>query len=168
MLSKFSVKKPMTVFVAVILVLVLGVTAFTRMTPDLLPNMDFPYAMILTTYFGQTPETVEAGVTKPLEQSLYTIDGVKQISSTSTDNYSMCIIEFEDGTDMNTATVDMRSALDTISDGWDDAVGTPNLIKVNPNILPVAMMAADWALNSWRSLTMRLPKKVVPSSRVGS
>ncbi len=144
MLSKFSVKKPMTVFVAVILVLVLGVTAFTRMTPDLLPNMDFPYAMILTTYFGQTPETVEAGVTKPLEQSLYTIDGVKQINSTSTDNYSMCIIEFEDGTDMNTATVDMRSALDTISDGWDDAVGTPYLIKVNPNILPVAMMAADY------------------------
>ncbi len=144
MLSKLSVKKPMTIFVAVILVLVLGVTAFTRMTPDLLPNMDFPYAMILTTYFGQTPETVENTVTKPLEQSIYTIDGVKQIRSTSADSYSMCIIEFEDGTDMNTATVDVRSALDTLSDSWDDAVGTPYLIKVNPNILPVAMLAADY------------------------
>ena len=68
MLSRFSVKKPMTVFVAVVLVLVLGVVAFTRMTPDLLPNMDFPYAVILTTYIGQTPETVETTVTRPLEQ----------------------------------------------------------------------------------------------------
>ena len=144
MLSRFSVKKPMTVFVAVVLVLVLGVVAFTRMTPDLLPNMDFPYAVILTTYIGQTPETVETTVTRPLEQSIYTIDGVKQVRSTSSDNYSMCVIEFEDGTDMNTATVDVRSVLDTLSDGWDDAVGTPYLIKINPSILPVAMMAVDY------------------------
>ena len=144
MLSKLSVKKPMTIFVAVILVIVLGVVSFLRMTPDLLPNLDLPYAMILTTYIGQTPETVEAGVTKPLESSIVTIDGVKQIRSTSTENYSMCIIEFEDGTDMNTATVDVRSALDTIKDSWDDAVGTPYLIKINPNILPVAMVAVDY------------------------
>ena len=144
MLSKLSVKKPMTVFVAVVLVLVLGVVAFTRMTPDLMPNMDLPYALILTTYIGQTPETVETTVTKPLEQSLYTIDGVKQVRSTSTDNYSMCVIEFNDDTNMNTATVDMRSALDTLSDGWSEAVGTPYLIKINPGILPVAMIAVDY------------------------
>ncbi len=144
MLSKLSVKKPMTIFVAVILVIVLGVVSFMRMTPDLLPNLDLPYAMILTTYIGQTPETVEAGVTKPLESSIVTIDGVKQIRSTSTENYSMCIIEFEDGTDMNTATVDVRSALDTLKDSWDEAVGTPYLIKINPNILPVAMVAVDY------------------------
>ena len=144
MLSKISVKKPMTVFVAVVLVLVLGVVSFTKMTPDLLPNMDFPYAMILTTYIGQTPEIVENTVTKPLEQSIYTIDGVKQVQSTSTDNYSMCVITFQDGTDMNSATVDVRSALDTLSDSWDDAVGTPYLIKINPNILPVAMVAVDY------------------------
>ena len=144
MLSKLSVKKPMTIFVAVILVIVLGVVSFTRMTPDLLPNLDLPYAMILTTYVGQTPETVETGVTKPLESSIVTIDGVKQVRSTSTENYSLCIIEFEDGTDMNTATVDVRSALDTVKDSWDEAVGTPYLIKVNPSILPVAMLAVDY------------------------
>lgn len=134
----------MTIFVAVILVIVLGVVSFTRMTPDLLPNLDLPYAMILTTYVGQTPETVETGVTKPLESSIVTIDGVKQVRSTSTENYSLCIIEFEDGTDMNTATVDVRSALDTVKDSWDEAVGTPYLIKVNPSILPVAMLAVDY------------------------
>ena len=98
MLSKISVKKPMTVLVAVVLVLVLGIVSFFKMTPDLLPNMDFPYAVIMTTYAGQTPEAVEATVSKPLEQSMSAIDGVKEITSTSSDNYSLLMIEFEDGT----------------------------------------------------------------------
>lgn len=144
MLSKFSVKKPMTVFVCVVIIIVLGVVSFLKMTPDLLPNMDFPYAMIMTTYGGQTPETVEATVTKPLEQSISTIDGVKDITSNSAENYSVLIIEFEDGTNMDTATVDLRSSLDTISDSWPDGVGTPYLIKANPSILPVAMAAVEY------------------------
>ena len=144
MLSKFSVKKPMTIFVAVVLVIVLGIVSFLKMTPDLMPNMDLPYALVLTTYPGQNPETVETVVTKPLESSVAVIDGVEQVRSTSSDSYSMCIIEFADGTDMNTATIDVRAALDTLSDNWDDAVGSPYLIKINPNILPVAMMAVDY------------------------
>ena len=144
MLSKFSVKKPMTVFVCVVIIIVLGVVSFLKMTPDLLPNMDFPYAMIMTTYGGQTPETVEATVTKPLEQSISTIDGVKDITSNSAENYSVLIIEFEDGTNMDTATVDLRSSLDTISDNWPDGVGTPYLIKANPSMLPVAMTAVEY------------------------
>ena len=144
MLSKFSVKKPMTVFVCVVIIIVLGVVSFLKMTPDLLPNMDFPYAMIMTTYGGQTPETVEATVAKPLEQSISTIDGVKDITSNSAENYSVLIIEFEDGTNMDTATVDLRSSLDTISDNWPDGVGTPYLIKANPSMLPVAMTAVEY------------------------
>lgn len=144
MLSKFSVKKPMTVFVCVVIIIVLGIVSFTKMTPDLLPNMDFPYAMIMTTYGGQTPETVELTVTKPLEQSISTIDGVKEITSNSAENYSVLIIEFEDGTNMDTATVDLRSSLDTISDSWPDGVGTPYLIKANPSMLPVAMTAVEY------------------------
>ncbi|MCQ2513860.1 MAG: efflux RND transporter permease subunit [Ruminococcus sp.] len=144
MLSKFSVKKPMTVFVCVVIVIVLGIVSFMKMTPDLLPNMDLPYAMIMTTYVGQTPETVESTVTKPLEQSIATIDGVKAITSNSSENYSMLMIEFEDGTDMNTATVDLRSALDTISDRWPDGVGSPYLLKINPNMLPIGMAAVDY------------------------
>lgn len=144
MLPKLSVKKPMTIFVAVVIVITLGIVSFTRMTPDLLPNMDFPYAIIMTTYVGQTPETVEMTVSKPLEASLSTIDGVKEINSTSSDNYSMVIIEFEDGTNMDTATVDMRGSLDTISDNWPDGVGTPYLIKINPNMMPVSIAAVDY------------------------
>lgn len=144
MLPKLSVKKPMTIFVAVIVVIVLGIVSVFKMTPDLLPNMDFPYAIILTTYPGQTPETVESVVTKPLEQSLSTIDGVKTITSASSDNYSMLTLEFEDGTNMDTATVDMRGNLDTIKDAWPDGVGSPYLMKINPNMMPVAMVAVDY------------------------
>lgn len=144
MLPKLSVKKPMTIFVAVIVVIVLGIVSVFKMTPDLLPNMDFPYAIILTTYPGQTPETVESVVTKPLEQSLSTIDGVKTITSTSSDNYSMLTLEFEDGTNMDTATVDMRGNIDTIKDAWPDGVGSPYLMKINPNMMPVAMVAVDY------------------------
>ena len=144
MLPKLSVKKPMTIFVEVIVVIVLGIVSVFKMTPDLLPNMDFPYAIILTTYPGQTPETVESVVTKPLEQSLSTIDGVKTITSTSSDNYSMLTLEFEDGTNMDTATVDMRGNLDTIKDAWPDGVGSPYLMKINPNMMPVAMVAVDY------------------------
>ena len=153
MLSKISVKKPMTVLVAVVLVLVLGIVSFFKMTPDLLPNMDFPYAVIMTTYAGQTPEAVEATVSKPLEQSMSAIDGVKEITSTSSDNYSLLMIEFEDGTNMDSATVDMRSSLDKIKGNWPDGVGTPYLIKINPNILPVAMTAVDFEGKSQTELS---------------
>ena len=153
MLSKISVKKPMTVLVAVVLVLVLGIVSFFKMTPDLLPNMDFPYAVIMTTYAGQTPEAVETTVSKPLEQSMSAIDGVKEITSTSSDNYSLLMIEFEDGTNMDSATVDMRSSLDTIKGNWPDGVGTPYLIKSNPNILPVAMTAVDFEGKSQTELS---------------
>ena len=144
MLSKLSVKKPLTVFVGVILVLVLGVVSFMKMTPDLLPNLDLPYAVIITPYPGQTPETVEKTVSKPLESAVSVIDGVKQITSNSADSYSMLLIEFEDGTNMDTATIDIRSSLDTIKDSWDETVGSPFLVKANPNILPVAMLAVDY------------------------
>ena len=72
-MEKFSVKKPLTIFVAVIAVLVLGVVAYFKMTPDLLPNMDFPYVVIVTAYPGATPEKVEAEVSKPMEQSMSTL-----------------------------------------------------------------------------------------------
>ena len=85
-MSKFSVKKPFTVFVAVIAILVLGVVSYLKMTPDLLPNMDFPYIMIMTTYPGASPEKVEAEITKPLEQSMSTLEHIQNVNSTSSEN----------------------------------------------------------------------------------
>ena len=82
-MEKFSVKKPLTIFVAVIAVLVLGVVAYFKMTPDLLPNMDFPYVVIVTAYPGATPEKVEAEISKPMEQSMSTLEHIKEVTSTS-------------------------------------------------------------------------------------
>ena len=140
-MSKFSVKKPLTVFVAVIAILVLGVVAYTRMTPDLLPNMDFPYVMILTTYPGASPEKVESEITKPMEQAMSTLEHIKEVTSTSGENASMVMLEFEDSVNMDTIGVDIQQKITTLSANWDDTVGSPYVLKINPSMLPVEVAA---------------------------
>lgn len=141
MFSKFSVKKPLTVLVAVVLVIVLGITSYTKMTPSLFPSMELPYVIIVTTYIGASPEEVEATVTKPLEQSMATLDNVVEISSSSSENYSMVTIEFDDDTNMDSVTVDINSKLTQLSGSWGEGVGTPYTMKINPNMLPVSIVA---------------------------
>ncbi len=140
-MSKFSVKKPLTVFVAVIAILVLGVVAYTKMTPDLLPNMDFPYVMLMTTYPGASPEKVEQEITKPMEQAMSTLEHIQQISSTSAENVSMVLMEFDDDVNMDTIGVDIQQKITALSAGWDDMVGTPYVLKLNPSMLPVEVAA---------------------------
>ena len=136
-MSKFSVKKPLTIFVAVIAILVLGVVAYLKMTPDLLPNMDFPYVMIMTTYPGATPEKVENEITKPMEQSMSTLEHIKEVTSTSSENVSMVMLEFEESVNMDTIGVDIQQQISVLSAVWDDMVGTPYVLKINPSMLPV-------------------------------
>ena len=124
MLSKFSVKKPYTVVVAVALVLVLGVISFTRMTTDLLPSMNFPYLVVVTTYPGASPEEVEQTVTVPVEQVAATTSNLKSLNSTSSENMSMVICEFEDGANMDTVLIEMRENLDQVTGYWPDEVGS--------------------------------------------
>ena len=94
MIAKFSVKKAYTVIVGIILVLILGIVAYTKMTVDVLPDMELPYAVVVTSYPGASPEAVETSVTKPVEQAIATIDNIKNIQSISSENYSMVILEF--------------------------------------------------------------------------
>ena len=142
-MSKFSVKKPFTVFVVVIAVLVLGVVSYLKMTPDLLPNMDFPYIMIMTTYPGASPEKVENELTKPLEQSMSTLENIKNVTSTSAENYSMVMLEFEESTDLDVIGVDIQQKLSALQAGWDDMVGAPYVLKINPSMLPVQVAAVS-------------------------
>ena len=100
-MTSFSVKKPFTVFVAVVAILVFGVMSYVKMTPDLMPNMDYPYVVVVTTYPGAAPEEVEAVVTKPMEQSMATLNDIKTVTSTSAENYSMLVLEFEQSTNMD-------------------------------------------------------------------
>ena len=142
-MSKFSVKKPFTVFVAVIAVIVLGVVAYLSMTPDLLPNMDFPYVIVMTTYPGASPEKVEMEVTKPLEQSMATLEHIKEVSSTSSANYSMLMLEFYEDVNLDTIGVDIQQSITALQAGWDDMVGTPYVLKINPSMLPVEVAAVS-------------------------
>lgn len=141
MLGKFSVKKPYTVLVAVVLVIVLGVVSFTKMTTDLLPSISLPYVIVMTPYPGASPETVEMVVTKPVEASMATVSNIEGISSVSNENYSMVILEFAQSTDMNGASLEIRENLDQIKSYWDDSVGNPIIMKLNPDMLPIMIAA---------------------------
>lgn len=122
-------KKPLTVFVAVLAILVLGVVAYLKMTPDLMPNMDFPYVILVTTDPGASPETVEADITKPLEQSMATLDRIKNVTSSSMDSVSMVVLEFEDGVNMDTVSVDIQQKINQLKGSWSDTVGDPYVLK---------------------------------------
>ncbi len=143
MLGKYSVKKPYTVIVGVILIIVLGVISFTRMTTDLLPNMNFPYVVVYTTYIGATPEQVEEEVTRPMEAAFATLTDVKKIQSSSRDNLAMVILQFNDTADMNTAMIEINSKITTLSAGWSDSVGAPAMMKINPDMLPVTIVSVS-------------------------
>ncbi len=143
MLGKYSVKKPYTVVVGVILVIVLGVISFTNMTTDLLPNMDFPYVIVYTTYVGATPEQVEDEVTRPMEAAFATLTDINEITSTSSDNLSLVVLEFNDTADMNTALIEINSEISTLSATWSDSIGAPAIMKINPDMLPVSILSVS-------------------------
>ena len=141
MLGKFSVKKPYTVIVGVILIIVLGVISFMNMTTDLLPSMNFPYVIVYTTYIGATPEQIEDEVTRPMESAFATLTDVKNITSQSSDNLSLLVLEFNETADMNTAMIEINSEITTLSAGWSDSVSAPAIMKINPDMLPVSIVS---------------------------
>ena len=142
-MAKFSVKKPLTVFVVVLAIVVLGVVAYLRMTPDLLPNMDFPYVVIVTTDPGASPEAVEEEVTRPMEQSMATLDRIKTVTSTSQNSVSMVMLEFEEGVSMDTVSVDIQQKISVLQGQWSDTVGAPYVLKINPSMVPVMVAAVS-------------------------
>lgn len=142
-MAGFSVKKPLTVFVAVLGIIVLGVVAYLKMTPDLLPNMDFPYVIIVTADPGASPESVEQTITKPMEQSMSTLDKIKDVTSTSQNSVSMVLLEFEDGVNMDTVSVDIQQKISVLQGSWEDTVSAPYVLKINPSMLPVMVAAVS-------------------------
>lgn len=143
MLSKFSVKKPYTVVVGIVLILVLGIVSFRDMTTDLLPDINMPYAIVLTTYVGASPTQVEETVSEPIEQSMATVSNIKNVQSVSSESYSMVILEFEQTADMDSVSLEMREKLDQLEGSWDDAVGNPTIMKINPDMMPVMISAVE-------------------------
>ena len=163
MLSRLSVKRPMTIFICVVLALILGVMSFINMTTDLLPSMDLPYVIAYTTYMGASPEQVEQSVTKALESALATTGGVKNITSVSQENVSIVVLEFEEGTGMDSAMIEMSASLDQIAGSLPEGAGSPVLMKLNPDMLPIMVLAVDSDGMQREALSRFTAETVIPA-----
>ena len=160
-MSRFSVKKPYTVFVAVVICLILGVVSFTRMSTDLLPEFSLPYVVVVTTYPGASPDKIESTVTEPLESGLGTVNGVENVTSTSNENYCTVMLEFAEDTNMDSAMVKLSNALDLIT--LPDGAGKPMIMEVSMDMLPVIYASVDYDGKDIYELSDFVENTVVPT-----
>ena len=162
MLANFSVKKPYTVVVAVILVLILGAISFINLQTDLLPSFDLPYVLVMTSYPGASPEEVELVVTKPLEQVMATVSNIKQINSVSSENSSIIIMEFNNDTNMDSATIEINGLLDLVKSAWPDGITSPMLLRLNPDMLPIMVASVDIAGMDMIEISHKVQDDIIP------
>lgn len=137
MLSNFSVRKPYTIVVGVILIIILGFVSYFNMTTDLLPDVNLPVSAVITTYPGASPEEVESKVTRPIEQSLASVSNVTGIQSISQENMSVVIVEFTQTTNMDSVIIEMRESLDMINSMMPENSQNPMIMKFNPEMMPI-------------------------------
>lgn len=161
-LSRFSVKKPYIVTVAVIIILILGGVSLTKMKTDLLPDMDLPYLAVITTDPGASAEKVESEVTDVLEGSLSKVSGVSSVQSQSADNYSMIFLEFEDGADMDSAMVKASSAVNEVSSQLPETAGNPNYMEISMDMMATLYVAASYDDHDIFDTTSLVKDKAVP------
>lgn len=162
MLSKFSVKRPYTIVVAVIMILILGGISFKNLEADLLPDIDLPYLVIMTTYPGASPEEVEMVVTKPIEQVVATTSNIKNINSISQDNSSIVILEFNNDVNMDSAIIEINGSLDLIKGMWSDSISSPMIIRLNPDMLPVMISSVDIKNMDIKDVSDFINEKIIP------
>ena len=143
-MEKFSVKKPFTILVMVVAIIMLGFVSLSGMTTDLLPEMSLPYLLVITTYPGASPEKVESSVCEPMESALGSISGVKNVYSMSYENYGIVELEFADGTDMDSAMVKVSSSLDSVKSALPDECGSPNIMEISMDMMASVYLAASY------------------------
>lgn len=157
---KQCVKKPFTVLVAVIVCLTLAAVSLTRMSTDLIPELSMPYMIVITTYPGATPEKVEANVTQPLERQLSTVSKVKNVTSTSSENYGMVMLEFEDDTNMDSALVKVNAAIQAAS--LPDDCGTPNVMEISMDMMATEYVSVSYDGKDIYQLSQFVEETVIP------
>lgn len=154
-LSKFSVRRPVTTLMIILIIILLGFVSFTNIQTDLFPSMNLPIAAVSIRYPGASPEEVENIVTKNIENSLVTVSNVEEISSTSSEGSALIIVEFNQGTDMDGAMLEMNESLDLVMSYLPDDVSNPLIIQFDPNMLPImsysiTMDGQDmWETTNW-------------------
>ncbi len=155
MFSRASIKRPVTTIMVMLIVILTGIVSFFSLKLDLMPNMDIPVAIVSTTYVGAGPEEIETLVTKPLEESLGTVSNVDTIQSVSSANSSMVIVQFQDGTDIDMAAIDMREKVDMVKGRLPEDCSEPMVLKLDVNSMTgiaVGIKSESLDLNSLYAL----------------
>jgi len=137
MISKFSVRRPVTILMIILIVILIGVVSLTELPIDLLPNIESPIAVVSTSYPGVSPEEIENLVTKPLENSLTTVGNIDTLTSISSEGSSLIILQLEFGTDMDFAALEMREKIDMVKGFLPEGASDPNVFKFDPTAMPV-------------------------------
>jgi len=161
-LSERSVKRPVTVLMLVLIVVLLGFVSFTRIPLDLMPEMELPYAAISTSYSGAGPQEIEKLVTKPIEQAVSTVQGLKNVYSTSSEGSSLLILEFNFGVDMDQVALDLREKIDLVKGFFPSGVGTPMVFKANMQSMPILTVSLSSDSLSLSELQMIAEDTVQP------
>ena len=159
-MTKFCVKKPFYVVVAVIVILVIGVVSLTGMQTDLMPDLSMPYLAVITTEVGASPEQVEMDVTEPMESALGTVNGVENVTSSSSENYGMVMLEFAEDTDMEAALVRVSMALDSME--FPDGCGTPNIMEISMDMIATMYASIDYEGKDIKETTNFADEVVIP------
>ncbi len=141
MFAKFSVKKPVTITMMILIVIVLGVVSLSKLQIDLLPQMELPYVMVQTSYQGAGPEEIENLVTKPLEQSVATVENIEGVMSYSNEGSSIVLMQFAFGTDMDEVMLQLRESIDLIEGFLPEGTTSPIVAKLDPNAMPIIQLA---------------------------
>lgn len=164
----FSVEKIITVLMIVVAVGVFGVVSFTRLTTDLFPDINLPYAVVTTTYPGASPEEVEQDVTVPLERAFQTTTNISEVTTQSHENFSLVILEFTTDTAMDSATIEMREQLNNLLDNLPDDASNPNIMRLNPNMLPIMNFSVSHQGKDIEELTEWVDDTLTPElERIG-
>jgi len=136
-LADFSVSKPVTILMIALIIIVLGGLFFTKLGLDLVPEIEYPMISVVTTYSGVTSEDVEEVLTKPIEDVVSTIKGVKSVKSFSQEGLSVVMVEFNWGVDLDSAAQDIRDKLDLIQDFLPADADRPLVVKLDVGAMPV-------------------------------
>ncbi|MBQ5960457.1 MAG: efflux RND transporter permease subunit [Firmicutes bacterium] len=161
-MTKYSVRRPYTVLVGVILIIVLGVVSILNETTDMLPEISLPYIVVATVDPGASPEMIETDVTKVLEDQLSTVTNVKNVSSRSNENFSMIMLEFAEGTNMDSAMVKVSAAVNQVASQLPETAMTPTLLEINPNMIATQYVAIDYAGKDLEALSSYVSGNVIP------
>lgn len=134
-MSKYSVRRPITVLMGILIVVVLGIFSVSKLPLSLFPDINLPYVVTITTYPGENPETVEFEVTKQIEASVSTIGNFTEIQSTSYENFSLSIVTFAESANMDSVVIEMRENINNIE--FDEGVGSTRILRISPDMMPV-------------------------------